>query len=153
MTNKSTIKGEPLVILLVEDNEDHAEMIKRSLAQNRVANRIMWVDDGEKALHYLLREGDYQDQEKSQQPSLILLDLRLPKVDGLEVLARIKQTPGLVHIPIVILTSSTSEDDIAKAYELHANSYVSKPVDFEKFHELMDDLGYYWLAWNQHPIV
>jgi CheY-like chemotaxis protein len=152
MTSALPIKGEPLLILLVEDNEDHAELVRRSLAQNRVVNRIIWVDDGEKALHYLFREGDYQDPDKSPQPSLILLDLRLPKVDGLEVLARIKQTPELQHIPVVILTSSAAETDVVKAYEFHANSYIVKPVDFLKFTQLMDDLGFYWLGWNEHPL-
>jgi CheY-like chemotaxis protein len=152
MNNKSAIKGEPLVILLVEDNEDHAELVKRSLAQNRVANQIIWVENGEKALHYLFREGDYQDPKKSPQPSLILLDLRLPKVDGLDVLRRIKANPGLQRIPVVILTSSAAETDVAKSYEANANSYVVKPVDFLKFTQLMDDLGFYWLGWNEHPI-
>jgi two-component system, response regulator len=152
MTSAPPIKGEPLVILLVEDNEDHAELVRRSLSQNRVANRIIWVDDGEKALHYLFRKGDYKDPEKSPVPSVVLLDLRLPRVDGLEVLGRIKADPELQRIPIVILTSSAAETDIAKAYEFHANSYIVKPVDFLKFTQLMDDLGFYWLGWNKHPL-
>lgn len=152
MNSALSIKGEPLVILLVEDNEDHAELIKRGLAQNRVANKIIWVNDGEKALHYLFGIGDYNDPDTCPRPSMILLDLRLPRVDGLEVLARIKQDPGLQQIPVVILTSSAAETDVAKAYEFHANSYVVKPVDFLKFTELMDDLGFYWLGWNQHPL-
>jgi CheY-like chemotaxis protein len=151
MTLAAPIKGEPILILLVEDNEDHAELVKRSLAQNRVANRIIWVDNGEKALQYLFRQGMYKDPGESPWPSLILLDLRLPRVDGLEVLSRIKQDIKLQQIPVVVLTSSSAETDIAKAYEFHANSYVVKPVDFLKFTELMDDLGFYWLGWNEHP--
>lgn len=152
MTLIPQIKGEPILILLVEDNEDHAELVRRSLAQNRVANRIIWLEDGEKALHYLYREGIYKDPEKSPRPTLVLLDLRLPRIDGLEVLSRIKQDPNLRLIPVVILTSSAAETDIAKAYEFHANSYIVKPVDFLKFTELMDDLGFYWLGWNEHPV-
>jgi CheY-like chemotaxis protein len=151
MTPTTTIKGEPLLILLVEDNEDHAELIKRSLAQNRVANRIYWVGDGEKALHYLFREGEYKDPKNSPRPNLILLDLRLPRVDGLEVLGRIKGTSDLQRIPVVILTSSSAENDIVKSYDAHANSYIVKPVDFVKFTQLMDDLGFYWLGWNERP--
>ena len=151
MTPTATLKGEPLSILLVEDNEDHAELIKRSLAQNRVANRIFWVADGEKALHYLFREGEYKDPKNSPRPNLILLDLRLPRVDGLEVLGRIKGTTDLQRIPVVILTSSSAENDIVKSYDAHANSYIVKPVDFVKFNQLMDDLGFYWLGWNEHP--
>jgi len=152
MTLETPIKGEPILILLVEDNEDHAELVRRSLAQNRVANRIIWVDNGEKALHYLFRQGKYKDPVESPRPSLVLLDLRLPRVDGLEVLSRIKQDTKLQQIPVVILTSSAAETDIAKAYEFHANSYVVKPVDFLKFTQLMDDLGFYWLGWNEHPL-
>lgn len=151
MTAAATLKGEPLLILLVEDNEDHAELIKRNLAQNRVANRIIWVPDGEKAFNYLFHEGEYRDEAKNPRPNLILLDLRLPKVDGLEVLKRIKLNNDLHRIPVVVLTSSSAESDIAKSYDFHANSYIVKPVDFLKFNQLMDDLGFYWLAWNQHP--
>jgi CheY-like chemotaxis protein len=145
------IEGEPLLILLVEDNEDHAELIKRSLAQNRVANRIIWVPDGEKALSYLFQEGEYQDKKTFPTPNLVLLDLRLPKIDGLEVLKRIKSHEILHRLPVVILTSSSAEKDIAQSYEFHANSYIVKPVDFLKFTELMDDLGFYWLGWNKRP--
>lgn len=145
-------RGEPLLILLVEDNEDHAELIKRSLAENRVANRIIWVDNGEKALHYLLHQEEYLGPGASPAPNLILLDLRLPRMDGLEVLKQIKGHGELRHIPVVILTSSAAETDIAKAYELNANSYIVKPLDFLKFTELLDDLGFYWLGWNRQPL-
>ncbi|MCX6690758.1 MAG: response regulator [Methanoregula sp.] len=151
MTPNPLAGREPLLVLLVEDNEDHAELIKRSLAENRVEKRIIWVDNGEKALHYLLHQGEYHDPSTNQRPNLILLDLRLPRIDGLEVLRTIKGNPELQQIPVVILTSSAAETDIAKAYEFHANSYIVKPVDFLKFTRLMDDLGFYWLGWNQQP--
>lgn len=145
------IKGEPLVALLVEDNPDHAEMVARSFKEYLVANRLTVVEDGQAALDYLFRRGDYANPEGSPRPSVILLDLRLPKVDGLEVLRTIKSTPGIAMIPVVILTTSQAETDMARAYEYHANSYLVKPVDFGKFTALMRDLGYYWLGWNQRP--
>ncbi len=145
------MEGIPLIILLVEDNPDHTELILRSLEEHRVGNQIYHVADGEKALDYLLRRGDYTDPKTSPLPSLILLDLRLPKVDGLEVLKTIKGSEELRTIPVVILTTSDQERDVAKAYEFHANSYLVKPVDFDKFSKLIDDMGFYWLAWNHKP--
>jgi CheY-like chemotaxis protein len=152
MIQGSNDKGMSLVILLVEDNADHAELIQRSLAENRVANRIIWVDNGEKAIHYLLHQDEYLLPASSPRPNLILLDLRLPRIDGLEVLRRIRGHEELQGIPVVILTSSAAESDIARAYELNANSYIVKPLDFVKFTELLDDLGYYWLGWNKQPL-
>ena len=131
----------PLKILLVEDDDDHAELVLRSLGDHRVANAISRASDGEEALAFLSKN----------QVDLILLDLRLPKIDGLEVLRRIKSSDELNQIPIVILTTSEAEADVAKAYELKANAYVVKPVDFEKFVALMRDLGFFWLAWNRRP--
>ncbi len=145
------MKGQPLNILLVEDNVDHTELIKRSLEGHRIPNRLYHVPDGEKALDYLNRRGKYSDPEKSPMPHLVLLDLRLPRMDGLEVLKEMKSSETLKRIPVVVLTSSSAEMDIAQAYRNHANSYVVKPVDFAKFDELLDDLGFYWLAWNEHP--
>ena len=145
------MEGEPLVILLVEDNPDHTELIVRSLQDHRVANRIFHVPDGEAALDYLFRRGEYEDPEKSPRPHVVLLDLRLPKVDGQEVLQAIKTTEKLRRIPVVIVTTSEAERDVAQAYDSHANSYLVKPVDFDKFTQLMDDLGFYWLGWNRHP--
>jgi CheY-like chemotaxis protein len=146
-----SINGNPLVILLVEDNQAHAELIVRSFEDHRVVNSIYHVTDGEAALDYLFRRGDYVDPAKSPQPHVILLDLRLPKIDGLEVLKQIKSAPGIDKIPVVILTTSTAERDVARAYEAHANSYLVKPVDFEKFTTLMSELGFYWLGWNHYP--
>ena len=143
--------GEPLKLLLVEDNDAHAEMVKRSFEQHKISNVIFHVDDGQKALDYIFREGAYNDEEKYPTPHCILLDLRLPKVDGLEVLRRIKSDENTRKTPVVILTTSSADKDIAQSYEYHANSYVVKPMDFSKFESLMEDLGYYWLAWNQNP--
>lgn len=145
------LQGGPLAILLVEDNQDHADLIMRSLRDHKVANKIHHVLDGEAALDYLLGRGDHADKTNNPLPHVILLDLRLPKIDGLAVLKEVKTSEKLRRIPVVILTTSKAERDIAQAYDYHANSYLVKPVDFEMFTQLMDDLGYYWLAWNQHP--
>lgn len=145
-----TASGEPLVLLLVEDNPAHAEMVKRSFEQHKIANIIQHVDDGQKALDYIFRQGQYTDAEKYPLPHCILLDLRLPKVDGLEVLRQIKISKERQKTPVVILTTSAADKDVAMAYEYHANSYVVKPMDFSKFEALMDDLGYYWMIWNQN---
>ena len=145
------MKGKPVVILLIEDNHAHAELVIRSFQEHRVANRVHHVLDGETALDYLFRRGDYADSEKSPRPHLILLDLRLPRIDGLEVLAEIKADEELRRVPVVILTTSEAESDLARAYKHHANSYLVKPLDFYSFAQLMDDLGFYWLAWNRQP--
>ena len=116
------LNGEPLHILLVEDNEAHAELVIRGMRDQLVANKIHHVLDGEQALDYLFLRGAFADPEKNPRPNLILLDLRLPRVDGLEVLKIIKSTPDLLRIPVVILTSSDAETDIAKSYDYHANS-------------------------------
>jgi len=143
--------GKPLTILLVEDNPDHAELVKRNLEEFQVANHIFHVEDGEAALDYVYRRSTYSDQKKFSRPDLILLDLRLPRIDGLEVLKQIKRDLTLQAIPVVVLTTSDAEKDLAQAYEYHANSYVTKPVNFENFSRLLRDLGYYWLAWNKRP--
>jgi len=145
------INGKPVTVLLVEDNAAHAELVIRSFEEHRIANKIHHVFDGEEALDYLLRRGAYTDPEKSPMPHMILLDLRLPKIDGLEVLKEIKSVKELEKIPTVIFTTSSAEVDVAKAYGYHANSYLVKPVNFEKFNQLMNDIGFYWLAWNHHP--
>ncbi|MDD1694954.1 MAG: response regulator [Methanoregula sp.] len=147
------LTGEPHHILLVEDNEDHAELVIRGLRdQQLVANTIHHVADGEKALDYLFNRGAYADSVKNPRPNLVLLDLRLPRVDGLEVLKTVKATPELLSIPVVILTSSEAESDISQSYNYHANSYIVKPLDFKTFTKLMKDIGFYWLGWNAKPI-
>ena len=151
MAKKDSLRGEPLTVLLVEDNEDHTELILRSLRDHRMANKIFHVADGEEALDYLFRRGDYTDPGTSPRPHVILLDLRLPRVDGLEVLKEIRTSEELARTPVVILTTSRAEQDVARAYKYHANSYLVKPVDFDSFTRLMDDLGFYWLGWNHYP--
>jgi len=131
--------GKPLTILLVEDNPDHAELVKRNLEEFQVANHIFHVEDGEAALDYVYRRSTYSDQKKFSRPDLILLDLRLPRIDGLEVLKQIKRDLTLQAIPVVVLTTSDAEKDLAQAYEYHANSYVTKPVNFENFSRLLRD--------------
>lgn len=145
------MKGSPIHILLVEDDPAHAEIVRRNLGDFRVANRIVHVEDGQAALDYLYRANGYADPAQSPRPDLVLLDLRLPKVDGLEVLQRIKADPDLRRIPVVVLTTSRAELDMVGAYAQGAGSYLVKPVDFEKFTSLMEAFGFYWLAWNQFP--
>ena len=145
------MKGLPVVILLVEDDPAHAEIVRRNFEKSRVANRLIHVADGQAAIDYLYRKEAFADPLASPRPGVILLDLRLPKVDGLEVLKTIKSDPGLATIPVVVLTTSAAEADMVKAYDLHANSYLVKPVDFPQFVALLDTLGYYWLAWNERP--
>jgi len=141
-------QGDPLRILLVEDEPAHAELVMRSFEDHEVPNRIYHVADGEQALNFLFRRGDYADRNGSPRPDVILLDLRLPRIDGLEVLKEIKAADDVRHIPVVILTSSEAEMDIAKAYDYHVNSYLVKPIDFDKFTRMMETLSDYWLVWN-----
>ena len=145
------MRGEPFTILLVEDNPAHAELVLRSFEDHRVANKIIHLSDGESALDYLFRRGVHADPKDSPRPHVILLDLRLPRMDGLEVLQEIRASEDLHTLPVVILTTSEAERDVAKAYEQHTNSYVVKPLDFEGFTALMEDLGFYWLGWNYYP--
>ena len=143
--------GEPLTILLVEDNPDHAELVMRNMEDFLVANKIFHVEDGEAALDYLWGRGGFDDRNLFPMPHLMLLDLRLPKIDGLQVLKKVKEDSALRALPVVVLTTSDAERDLAKANEYHANSYLTKPVDFDNFSKLLRDLGFYWLAWNKRP--
>ena len=145
------MKGEPILVMLVEDNIDHAELVIRTFEEHRIANKISHFADGQTALDYLLRRNGYIDPKSSPRPHVILLDLRLPRVDGLEVLQVIKANDELKLIPVIILTTSEAEKDVARAYQNHVNSYLVKPVGFEEFRMLMNDLGFYWLGWNTHP--
>jgi CheY-like chemotaxis protein len=144
--------NEYVLVMLIEDNLDHAELVMRTLAEHQVINQIRHFTEGQSALDYLFRRGEYTDPATSPRPNLILLDLRLPRVDGLEILKEVKNSDELRCIPVVILTTSEAERDIARAYLNHANSYLVKPVGFEEFNKLMEDMGFYWLGWNTSPI-
>lgn len=139
------------VILLAEDNPDHAELILNCLERNHKQAKVIQLSDGEKAMDYLQRRGVYADAEKSPRPTLILLDLRMPKVDGLEVLRWIKDSEDLKRIPVVILTTSDAEQDMVRAYNLHANSYLVKPDDFDGLNDLLHQLKVYWIGTNRTP--
>ena len=143
--------GTPITILLVEDDDAHAEIVRRNLGDARVANRMIRVSDGQQALDFLRHEGDYSGADAAPRPDLVLLDLRLPRVDGLEVLRRIKADEDLMRIPVVVLTTSRAEADTIGAYERGVNSYLVKPVDFESFRTLMQTFGFYWVACNLYP--
>jgi len=143
---------EPITILLVEDEPAHAEIVKRNLEALRTANTLKHVSDGEAALDYLYRNNSYSDPAASPRPGLILLDLRLPKVDGLQVLKTIKNDPALNNIPVIVLSTSAAEADIAMAYSNNANSYLVKPLDFNQFGTLLETLGKYWIEWNRSSI-
>ncbi len=145
------VDAKPLSILLVEDNLAHAELVQRSFEGHRVANKIYHVADGKAALAYLFRQGAYADEKRRPRPHMILLDLRLPKIGGLDVLRQIKTSEELKHIPVVILTTSAAERDMLRAYEHNANGYVVKPLDLEAFQQLMQEIGYFWLGWNRGP--
>ena len=141
----------PLRVLFAEDNSAHAMLVVRSLEEHGIEVQITHVHDGEEALSYLQRRGAFTDPRSSPRPDLVLLDLRMPKIDGLEVLRQIKMSDELHRLPVVILTTSEAEADVARAYDLRANSYLVKPIDFEKFSDLMHDLGLYWSKWNKSP--
>jgi two-component system response regulator len=137
------------VILLVEDNADDEELTLRALAKSNILNPVTVVRDGVEALDYLFGRGAHASRDARDQPQVVLLDLKLPKLDGLEVLRAVRTDPRTKRIPIVILTSSAEEQDIVAGYELGANSYIRKPVDFTQFVEAVRQLGLYWLVLNQ----
>ena len=136
-------------ILLVEDNPDAVQLTKRALQKNNISNQLEVVHDGVEAMNHLLNAAS--GDNSSPLPTVILLDLKLPKMDGLEVLKRIRADERLKRLPVVILTSSKEEQDILKSYDLGANSYIRKPVDFEQFNEAVRQLGLYWLLLNEPP--
>jgi CheY-like chemotaxis protein len=144
-------EADEIEILLVEDNPDDAEIALRALAKHKIANRIVHVRDGKEALDFLRAEGAYAGRNGSPKPKLVLLDLKLPRIGGLEVLKAVKGDPELKVIPVVILTSSSEERDLVQSYRLGANSYLVKPVDFDKFGEAMREVGLYWLLLNRLP--
>ncbi len=136
-------------ILLVEDNPADVRLTREALLEGKVLNRLNVVGDGVEALDYLFRRGKY---EAATRPDLILLDLNLPKRDGREVLGEIKQDPGLKRIPVVVLTTSQAEEDIFKSYNLHANCYIAKPVDFERFIQVVKSIDHFWLTVVKLPV-
>jgi two-component system response regulator len=138
-------------ILLVEDNPNDAEMTLRALQGHNLANRVVVVPDGEEALDFIFARGDFCDRLVENGPKVVILDLKLPKVDGLEVLRAIKSDVRTKIIPVVVLTSSKEERDIVESYRLGVNSYIVKPVDFEKFIAAVKDIGLYWVLLNQPP--
>lgn len=138
-------------ILLVEDNPSDIGLTRRALQRCRIANDLVVAEDGEEALDYLWARGAYAGREVSHLPSLMLLDLKLPKLGGLDVLRRIRQDPRTRRLPVVILTSSKEEQDIAAGYDLGMNSYICKPVDFVQFAAAVEQLGLYWLVLNELP--
>ena len=141
------------MILLVEDNPDDELLTTRALAKSNVANEIVVVRDGAEALDFLLGEGAYEGRDTADLPQVVLLDLHLPKIDGLEVLRRIRADERAKLIPVVILTSSDEERDLIESYKLGANSYVRKPVDFAEFSEAVQQLGLYWLLVNSRAPI
>jgi len=143
---------EKFTILLVEDNAAHAELIIRGIQRKSIITNIIHMEDGEYVLDYLYNKGIYADKKKYHRPHLILLDLRLPKIDGLELLMEIKKHSDLLDIPVVVLTTSEAEKDIVRAYENHVNSYLVKPIEFAVLEKLLDDLSIYWLKWNKKPM-
>ena len=138
-------------ILLVEDNESDAEMTLFALSQNNMANNLFHVKDGAEALDFIFAEGDYAEWQKNRKPKVILLDLKLPKVNGIEVLQKIRADKRTKNIPVVVLTSSKEDPDIQKCYDLGVNSYVVKPVEFDAFQKAISELGLYWMLVNQQP--
>jgi two-component system response regulator len=141
---------EQLEILLVEDNAEDAEMTMRALRKRNLANRLQWVKDGEEALEYLFCNGRYAGRDPARPPKLVLLDIKMPKVDGIEVLRRIKDSP-LKAVPVVVMTSSNEERDVIESYRLGVNSYIVKPVAFESFLDTVSSIGLYWVLTNRVP--
>jgi two-component system response regulator len=139
-------------ILLVEDNPTDAELAMRALKKSSLANKLVWVKDGAEALDFIFATGAYSGRQITNGPKVILLDLRLPKVDGMEVLRRVKQDERTRTIPVVVLTSSKEDRDVAESYQLGVNSYISKPVEFDAFAKTVSELGLYWLLVNRPPV-
>lgn len=139
----------PKIILLVEDNPSDVGLTQRALAKSRISNEMVVAEDGQEALDYLFGNGQYAGRDVSNLPALVLLDLKLPRVDGLEVLRQIRADSRTSRLPVVILTTSKEEQDVAQSYDLGANSYIRKPVDFTQFAQAVEHLGLYWLVLNE----
>jgi two-component system response regulator len=141
----------PLEILLVEDNPQEAELTIRALKKRTLANHFVHVHDGQEAVDFIFRRGSYKGKEAYEMPKVVLLDLKLPKLDGIEVLRQLRADERTRLIPVVVLTSSREDRDVIEAYEIGANSYIVKPVDFEKFLEVVSNMITYWLLLNELP--
>jgi CheY-like chemotaxis protein len=141
---------EQVEILLVEDNERDAELTMRALKKGGLANKLLWVKDGQQALDYLFRHGEFAGRDDVV-PRLVLLDLKMPRVDGIEVLKAVKADEATKRIPVVVMTSSNEERDLAQTYDLGVNSYIVKPVDFAAVADIVRQAGFYWLAINRTP--
>jgi len=139
------------IILLVEDNPSDVGLTERAFAKSRIANKLVIVEDGQEALDYLYGGGQRKALAPNELPALVLLDLNLPRVAGLDVLRRIRAEPSTTRMPVIVLTTSKESEDIAQSYDLRANSYIRKPVDFTKFIEAVQHLGLYWLVINEPP--
>ena len=142
----------PVEILLVEDNMDDAELTIHSLRKKNLANQLIHLSDGEQALDFLFGTGEFSGRDIQIKPRLILLDLKMPKIDGMQVLEKVKLNAVTKEIPVVVLTSSKEDPDLKKCYELGANSYIVKPVDFQSFTEAVSELGMYWMLLNHPPV-
>ena len=138
----------PVEVLLVEDSDDDAEMTLNALKNHRLGNRVVRVRDGQEALDYLFLKASFSGRQNGM-PKLVLLDIKMPRVDGLEVLRQLRADPSTASLPVVLLTSSAEERDLHRAYQLHANSYIVKPVNFEQFVEAIREVGMYWLVFNR----
>ncbi|MEQ8583741.1 MAG: response regulator [Marinoscillum sp.] len=138
-------------ILLVEDNKSDAELTLMALEDFHLSNQIVWLKNGKEALDFLFGRGEYEGRDTLQVPKIILLDLKMPKVDGIEVLRAVRSDPKTKFIPVTVLTSSKEDKDIVETYQLGVNSYIVKPVDFDQFVKAVKDVGYYWGILNQHP--
>ncbi|MDZ8259097.1 response regulator [Nostoc sp. ChiQUE01b] len=144
---------QPIFIVLVEDNPTDAELTIRALRRGRIGNNIQLLQDGAEALDFLFCRGEYAHRSMTNQPKVILLDLKLPRVSGLEVLRQLKSDPRTQMIPVVVLTSSAEDQDIIESYQLGVNSYIVKPVDFEQFNQAVQQLSFYWILFNQLPAL
>jgi CheY-like chemotaxis protein len=147
-----TSSEQPIYIVLVEDNPADAELTMRALRRGKIGNPVQWLQDGAEALDFFFCRGNYADKIITNQPKVVLLDLKLPKVNGLEVLRQLKSDPRTKTIPVVVLTSSAQDSDIIASYQLGVNSYIVKPVDFEQFNQAVQQLGFYWILCNKISI-
>jgi len=135
---------EKMIILLIEDNPDHAELIMDALEESHIENEIVWMDTGELGLDFLLKRGKFKDDPRARNPILVLLDIKLPGIDGIEVLKAIKENEKTTDIPVVMLTTSREESEILRSYKFHASSYIVKPINFNEFMEAIASLNVYW---------